>query len=227
MDKLIEAAQHVVDEMERDYPIIGLLCRLKEALAAVRAHDAGTDERRIKRRVDRLLQWKLPENFNPGGGISFEKAISKDRPSWPQKNEPIGADLVDRTQAEQMVRYTQEGLPPASLPAGSAGTAQLDAEDQHPKMRAEPAEKRCEEEKVAIKMCKAAGMYEPNSTQISGMWTALGVAREGCCSQQDVEKAILAEARGFQVIPVDELPEFLKQALAPKPEPLLIERRTK
>ena len=44
MDKLIEAAQHVVDEMERGYPILGPVCRLKEALAAVRAHDAGTDE---------------------------------------------------------------------------------------------------------------------------------------------------------------------------------------
>ena len=43
-DKLIEAAQHVVDEMERGYPILGPVCRLKEALAAVRAHDAGTDE---------------------------------------------------------------------------------------------------------------------------------------------------------------------------------------
>ncbi len=33
-DKLIEAAQHVVDEMERGYPILGPVCRLKEALAA-------------------------------------------------------------------------------------------------------------------------------------------------------------------------------------------------
>ena len=41
-DKLIEAAQHVVDEMERGYPVLGPVCRLKEALAAVRAHDAGT-----------------------------------------------------------------------------------------------------------------------------------------------------------------------------------------
>ena len=40
-DKLIEAAQHVVDEMERGYPILGPVCRLKEALATVRAHDAG------------------------------------------------------------------------------------------------------------------------------------------------------------------------------------------
>ena len=49
------------------------------------------------------------------------------------------------------------------------------------------------------------------------MTAALAVAREGYWSQEDVEKAILAQARGFQVIPVDELAEFLKQALAPKP----------
>ena len=80
-DKLIEAAQHVVDEMERGYTIIGPVSRLKEALAAVRAHDAGTDE-----------------------GLRL--------------------------------------YPPASHAAESVSTAQLDAEDQHPKMRAALVERR-------------------------------------------------------------------------------------
>ena len=53
-DKLIEAAQHVVDEMERGYPIIGPVCQLKEVLAALRAHDAGTDEEVIAYRARQI-----------------------------------------------------------------------------------------------------------------------------------------------------------------------------
>ena len=65
----------------------------------------------IKHMVDRFLGWRLPENFNPDGGISFKKAINEDRPSWPQKNEPTGTNLFDATQAEEMIRYMIEGTP--------------------------------------------------------------------------------------------------------------------
>ena len=64
----------------------------------------------IKHMVDRFLGWRLPENFNPDGGISFKKAINEDRPSWPQKNEPTGTNLFDATQAEAMVRHMVDGL---------------------------------------------------------------------------------------------------------------------
>ena len=69
----------------------------------------------IKHMVDRFLGWRLPENFNPDGGISFKKAINEDRPSWPQKNEPTGTNLFDATQAEEMIRYMIEGTPSESL----------------------------------------------------------------------------------------------------------------
>ncbi len=54
--------------------------------------------------MNRFLQWKLPENFNPDGGIIF-KRMRNENTQWPAKNEPVGTNLLDATQAEEMVRY--------------------------------------------------------------------------------------------------------------------------
>jgi hypothetical protein len=64
----------------------------------------------IKHMADRFLQWKLPENFNPDGGISFKK-IFNEHTSHPMKHEPVGTNLFDVTQAEEMIRYMVEGMP--------------------------------------------------------------------------------------------------------------------
>jgi hypothetical protein len=70
-----------------------------------------TDEQ-IKYMVNRFLQWRLPENFNPDGGISF-KGTFNEHTSHPMKHEPVGTNLFDFTQAEGMIRYMMEGMPPA------------------------------------------------------------------------------------------------------------------
>ena len=75
----------------------------------------GTDKRQIKHMVERFLQWKLPENFNPDGGISFKKMFNE-HTDHPMKHEPVGTNLFDYTQAEQMVRYIVDGLPSAIAP---------------------------------------------------------------------------------------------------------------
>jgi len=67
-------------------------------------------EDEIKRIVDRFLQWKLPENFNPDGGISFERMGNAHYPHWAYKREPVGTNLFDATQAEEMIRYLLEEL---------------------------------------------------------------------------------------------------------------------
>ena len=227
---------------------------------AVRAHDEGTDEGRIKHMVDRFLQWKLPENFNPDGGISFTKMRNEKSP-WPAKNEPVGTNLLDAMQAEEMVRYMLDGIASASHDAESAppslknpehpvdelaqriinesphtsscaayretarrlydtinpvheSTAQLDAEDQHPKMRAEPVEERCDALEKDHETLKDL-MYTVQSTgqligdgqvvacaRINGkILTAyrrgFAVAREGYYSLEDVEKAIQKEINRY------------------------------
>jgi hypothetical protein len=69
----------------------------------------------IKHMVDRFLGWTLPENFNPDGGVSFKK-IRNEHTAYPAKNEPIGTNLLDAVQAEEMIRYMVEGMPKGSSP---------------------------------------------------------------------------------------------------------------
>ena len=76
----------------------------------------------IKYMVERFLQWRLPEDFNPDGGISF-KPMFNEHTAHPRKAEPVGTNLFDYTQTEAMVRYIVEGMPPAAVPA-SPVTAQ-------------------------------------------------------------------------------------------------------
>lgn len=64
-------------------------------------------EAQIKHMVSRFLAWKLPENFRPDGGISFERPRYKDT-VYPM---PLGTNLLDATQADAMVRHMLEGLP--------------------------------------------------------------------------------------------------------------------
>jgi hypothetical protein len=73
-----------------------------------------TDEQ-IKHMVNRFLMWRLPENFHPDAGISFEPEFNVEwnakygRP--PQRHQPVGTNLFDADQAEAMVRHMTEGMP--------------------------------------------------------------------------------------------------------------------
>lgn len=68
-------------------------------------------DEQIKYMVDRFLGWRLPENFNPDGGISFKRFFNENFSFGPMKNEPNGTNLFDYTQAEAMIRYLVDGLP--------------------------------------------------------------------------------------------------------------------
>lgn len=68
-------------------------------------------EAQIKYMVDRFLMWRLPESFNPDGGISFKRTHSENGPFGPRKYEPVGTNLFDATQADTMVRHMIEGMP--------------------------------------------------------------------------------------------------------------------
>jgi len=62
-----------------------------------------TDEQ-IKQMVNRFLAWKLPSNFNPDNGISFDKVCNLGTEHQFYR-EPSGTNLLDATQAEALVRY--------------------------------------------------------------------------------------------------------------------------
>lgn len=69
-------------------------------------------EEQIKHMVQRFLGWKLPEHFRPDGGISFKPTFNE-HTAHPMRREPSGTNLFDAQQAETMVRYMVEDLPPA------------------------------------------------------------------------------------------------------------------
>lgn len=66
-------------------------------------------EAQIKHMVARFLGWKLPKNFNPDDGISFDPIMNKGN-AFESRREPSGTNLFDATQAETMVRYMIEGV---------------------------------------------------------------------------------------------------------------------
>lgn len=63
----------------------------------------------IKAMVSRFLQWKIPVDFAPDGGISFKAEYNVE---WnakhgraPDRHEPVGTNLFNAVQAEAMIRH--------------------------------------------------------------------------------------------------------------------------
>lgn len=67
-------------------------------------------EAQIKHMVEQFLRWKLPENFNPDGGITFE-SIGNKGTTWEFKRDPSGTNLLNYDQAKAMVLHMLDGLP--------------------------------------------------------------------------------------------------------------------
>lgn len=87
------------------------LVAAKEEIARLRASRDGVTEHQITIMVNRFLSWRLPENFNPDGGITFKRMFNENNPHVkPMRHEPSGTNLLDATQAREMVRHMVEGL---------------------------------------------------------------------------------------------------------------------
>lgn len=67
-------------------------------------------EAQIKHMVERFLMWKLPSDFCPDGGVTFDPVASKGTPHE-FRREPVGTNLLTYTQAEAMVRHMLDGMP--------------------------------------------------------------------------------------------------------------------
>lgn len=68
-----------------------------------------TDEQ-IEHMVQRFLAWKLPADFRPDGGVTFD-AVGNLGTEHQYRREPSGTNLLDSRQAKEMVRYIVQGLP--------------------------------------------------------------------------------------------------------------------
>src|ERR1700753_2282778 len=69
-------------------------------------------EEQIEYLANRFLGWRLPENFNPDDGISFDPIQNRGH-AFESRRQPTGTNLFDAGQALAMVRYMVEGLPQA------------------------------------------------------------------------------------------------------------------
>lgn len=68
-------------------------------------------EDQIKHMVGRFLSWTLPEDFTPDNGIEFHPLMNGGTP-YVSMRKPSGTNLLSATQAEAMIRYLIDGLPP-------------------------------------------------------------------------------------------------------------------
>lgn len=63
--------------------------------------------------VDRFLGWKLPNDFAPDGGITFDSEYNKEYMASigkpPMKHEPTGTNLFNASQAKAMLQYVLAG----------------------------------------------------------------------------------------------------------------------
>lgn len=102
--------QEMLEAAKRGFPSV--FARLPQEVVWHPSVKPDCASARIKHMVDRFLGWRLPENFNPDAGISF-KATFNEHTDHPMKHEPTGTNLLDATQADAMVRYMLEGVPPS------------------------------------------------------------------------------------------------------------------
>ncbi len=73
----------------------------------------------VKSMVNRFLGWRLPDDFSPDGGISFQK-VGNAGTTYEYRYEPTGTNLLTATQATAMVEHMFEGIsldatPPAPV----------------------------------------------------------------------------------------------------------------
>lgn len=68
-------------------------------------------EAQIKHMVDRFLMWRLPRDFNPDCGISFDNGEA-----YGARREPVGTNLFSATEADAMVRHMLAEMPGAPAP---------------------------------------------------------------------------------------------------------------
>lgn len=81
-------------------------------MPGIQTSESMMTEAQIKHMVGQFLGWKLPANFRPDGGISFEPTY-RGVGGAEHKHEPVGTNLLDATQADAMVRHMLDNLPAA------------------------------------------------------------------------------------------------------------------
>jgi hypothetical protein len=226
MDKLIEAEAKCAHKrvVHRPMPIEGGLwadrwycdlCRCEfTPLAAVRAHDAGTDEEVISYRARQIWRRFVGIPITEPYTAEFQWLLD-----LLSGNEAPKKTLTEAVQAARgnlepptvPIRFDS----PASHAAESA--PQLDAEDQH--RAAEPVEDAVE--RIVCHACGMAMVFRRVDTKTLETFHTCAEARKGYVKLEDVEKVIREFESKYDISrwTPDYLITELRAHLAPKPEP--------
>lgn len=134
-----------------------------------------TSEDQIKKMVDRFLTWRLPEDFSPDGGISFDP-ISGWLGPHPSKREPVGTNLLNAVQAEAMVRHMVENMAGAEpLPKDTSRFKKLSNVDDDvcEDMRCDYCKEHRFQAPNLCEDCRENGINEIRPAPIAWQWRAL------------------------------------------------------
>lgn len=71
---------------------------------------AEVTDAQIEHMVSRFLTWRLPVDFSPDNGISFDPIGNKGT-TYQYRRAPVGTNLLSADQARAMVLHMLEGLP--------------------------------------------------------------------------------------------------------------------
>lgn len=104
-------AHHYIPDPDGDGPAeMGVTRRPRtDAYLQGRGSRGQPNDDLIKHMRDRFLGWRLPDDFRPDGGVSFQPVINEGSPHE-YKNKPVGTNLLTATQAEDMIRFMFAGL---------------------------------------------------------------------------------------------------------------------
>jgi len=67
------------------------------------------DDKLVEYMVQRFLMWRLPETLSPDAGIIFSPSYSEE--PMRSRHWPMGTNLLNYTEAKEMVRHMLEGAP--------------------------------------------------------------------------------------------------------------------
>jgi hypothetical protein len=86
------------------------------------------NDAQITNMAHRFLSWRLPEHFNPDGGISFKPKGNEGTPHE-YSHMPTGTNLFDYAQAEEMVRYMADDNAVAVIAQAFPATDEVTLDD--------------------------------------------------------------------------------------------------
>jgi hypothetical protein len=107
LQNIVEDTQNLLAKRKHARMLMQILDELLERRE--KESEGAIAEEQIRQMVNRFLQWKLPDTFNPDGGISFNRTFNE-HTAHAMTREPVGTNLFDATQAEAMIRYLIEGI---------------------------------------------------------------------------------------------------------------------